>query len=550
MASFRKHANRASSTLLTMLLAVLASQPLTRVAMAQQRCENGMIQFPLVNTPARITFCHTVEQENPAVAAQLAQILKTLSDEQGRRLARNVNSIGDRLESPRQAELLQSLLVKLLQMQTSDDAATSRRLDALNESIADFREKLLQTRSSPSGSKETMKALAGSLGDAIAKLDLTRAEGLLDKIDAQLKIMDKKLDTISEATQQTNEMLRKEQIAPAKIQVALASSDMSVLSLVQGANTSPAVIEEALRQPAEGRQETIAYRFFQTSQHSVVAMTWLEWALKVGLNPDMIVPNDYYESRGLLIEAMRAGNAKAMEVLLQYGASPHPFEDLWLTAYPRTRFLFPLSFIADDARYSQSEKQELAQAFQKAGLAIPDIPTIGGMGMTDEVYQVKQMRGKLAQLAIPVTTTPTLNQHAPNAICKNASKRTGTDWCSTLGTMPLLLQWNLDGGTPPLASIRLLYLLRIDRDTASFLGRDSAYEDYIVVEVAKDGSTWNVLRFMEPEAGMGLCKKDGNSPQPDRCFRRVQLHRIANTDKMVLNYPGPSWTLIRDFSGR
>jgi hypothetical protein len=255
-------------------------------------------------------------------------------------------------------------------------------------------------------------------------------------------------------------------------------------------------------------------------------------------------------SRGLLIEAMRAGNAKAMELLLQYGASPHPFEDLWLTAYPRTRFLFPLSFIADDARYSQSEKQQLAQEFLRAGLAIPAVPPIGGMGMTDEVYQVKQMREKLAQLAIPVATTPTLSQHTPNTICKNASKRTGTDWCSTLATMPLLLQWNLDGGTQPLASIRLLYLLRIDGDTVYFLGRDSAYEDYIVVEVAKDGSTWNVLRFMEPEGGMGLCKKDSNSPQPDRCFRRVQLHRVANTDKMVLNYPGPSWTLKRDFSGR
>jgi hypothetical protein len=529
---------------------VLATLALAKVSVAQQRCENGIIELPLIKTPARITLCHSVEQENPAVADQLKKILETLNSQQLRRLTRNVNSIGDHLETSRKAELLQSLLLKLLEMQTADNDATSQRLDTLNESIDDLRDKLLQARSSPSGTDETMKALAGSLGDAIAKLDLTRAEGLLDKIDAELKVMDKKLDTISEATQQTNEMLRKEQIAPAKIQVALASSDMSVLSLVRDANTPPTVIEEALRQPAEGRQETVAFRFFETSRHSAVAMTWLDWVLKSGLNPDMTVPNDYYESRGLLIEAMRAANVEAMKLLLQYGASPHPYEDLWLTAYSRTRFLFPLSFIADDARYSQSEKQQLAQAFVNAGLAIPDVPPVGGMGMTDEVYQVKQMREKLGQLAIPVATTPTLGQQAPNAICKKASKRTGTDWCSILATMPLLLQWNLDGGTQPLASIRLLYLLRIDGDTAYFLGRDSAYEDYVVVEVAKDGSTWNVLRFMEPEAGMGLCKKDGTSPQPDRCFRKVQLHHVANTDKMVLSYPGPSWKLVRDSSGR
>ena len=545
MTSLRKLSEKIVPTLWAVLLAVAAGRSMTTVAIAQQRCDHGIIQLPLVSTPARMTFCHAVEQENPAITAQLEEILNTINDQQGRRLARNVNSIGGRLDTPRQAELLQSLLLKLLQMQKADTAATSRKLNDLIESMDSLRDRLLQTSSSPAGSQEAGAALAGPLGDAIATLDLTRAESLLEKIDTQLKVMDKKLDTINAATQQTNEMLRREQIGPAKIQAALSSCDMSVLSLVEGANTSPAIIEEALRQPAEGRQETVAYRFFQTSLHSAPAMIWLEWALQAGLNPDMTVPNEYYEARGLLIEAMRAANIKAIELLLHYGASPHPYEDLWLTAYPRTRFLFPLSFIADDTRYSQSEKQELAKAFLKAGLAIPDVPPVGGMGMTDEVNQVKKMREKLAQLAIPVTTTPTLSEQAPDIICKNASKRTGMDWCSTLAAMPLMLRWNLDGGTQPLASIQLLYLLRIDGESMSILGRDSAYEDYIVVEMAKDGSTWDVLRFMSPEGGMGLCKKDADSPQPDRCFRKIHLHRVAGTNTMVLNYPGPSWTLLR-----
>jgi len=77
------------------------------------------------------------------------------------------------------------------------------------------------------------------------------------------------------------------------------------------------------------------------------------------------------------------------------------------------------------------------------------------------------------------------------------------------------------------------------------LTRYITYE-YVLVEVSKDASSWTVLRYMPPEAGMGLCKKDSDGHQSEYCWRRIPIRRVAGTDEMRFEDWGLSWRLARE----
>src|SRR6185503_15286912 len=100
------------------------------------------------------------------------------------------------------------------------------------------------------------------------------------------------------------------------------------------------------------------------------------------------------------------------------------------------------------------------------------------------------------------------------------------------------------GTSTPVYDIQLEYLLAIDRNKAYFLGLTYGISwDYVVVEVTKDASSWTVLRFMPPEAGMGLCKTEENV-RPEYCWRRIPLQRVAGTEQMRWDDWGAAWTFV------
>jgi Caspase domain len=337
------------------------------------------------------------------------------------------------------------------------------------------------------------------------------------------------------------------------IGAALASGDVKFLKDVTAAGISSSVIEEALRQKSADGKRTVAQEFFQNASNSQEAMDWLNGALGAGLDPNMTLPSDYYEQEGLLTAAMRASNPAAVKLLLKHGASPHAYQNLFLTSYPEPRFLYPLQTIAQDDRMDLSEKQALTKAFLDAGAVVPDPAPINPSGKAIPIEEAQQIQTKTASaLGMKLPPSP-LCCKTPGPICKEASQRTGEDWCSIVAKMPTRLNVDFskkpDDG--PIWDVELRYLLGVSGNKAYFMGlRDlhSSYTSvaYVLIEVSKDASSWTVLSFMAPQAGMGICKKDepGDTGEPpEYCWRRIPIHRIAGTDQMRFDQWDLTWNI-------
>jgi uncharacterized caspase-like protein len=328
---------------------------------------------------------------------------------------------------------------------------------------------------------------------------------------------------------------------------ALMSVDIEVLKLMTAAKIQPSVVEGAFRQKSGTDGTTVARQFFENSSKSPEAIRWFESVLTNGLDPNFTVPDDYFESEGVLLEAMRAGNVPAIKALLAHGASPHAYQNLFLTRFALARFLYPLRFIADDDRLSLEEKRELSSAFIKAGAVVPKVIDPGQSGWPSVMYEAKGLRDDDARkLNITLSASPPICSQGENPICKHA----GGEWCAAIAKMPNKLTFNFKnsgGSTSPVYDVALTNLLQIHGNKAYFLGltRQITY-DYVLVEVTKDASSWTILRFMSPEAGMGLCKKDEDGYQSDNCWRRIPIRRVAASDEMRADEFGLSWQLSRE----
>ncbi len=170
------------------------------------------------------------------------------------------------------------------------------------------------------------------------------------------------------------------------------------------------------------------------------------------------------------------------------------------------------------------------------------------------VESAKEIQDETAkQLGISLPVSPLCCQQT-NPICKQASKRTGEDWCAIVAAMPKMLDVAVNTGAGrPIWDIRLRYLLAIENNKAYFMGlRDLGYSfttvGYVLVEVSKDASNWTVLTYTGPQAGMGLCKrddKDDTAAPAEYCWRRIPLHRTAGTDEMRFDSYGLTWKIVK-----
>jgi hypothetical protein len=337
------------------------------------------------------------------------------------------------------------------------------------------------------------------------------------------------------------------------LSAALGSANVRFLKDALASGVSPTQIEQALRQKSSDGQATVAQDFFKNAANAPEALAWFSSSLKAGLDPNMTVPNDYYGQEGLLIAAMRAGNAKAAKLLLENGASPHAYQDLFLTRFPDPRFLYPLQALAENDAFDLTEKQDLAKAFIAAGVAIPDPAPMKPGARPIPIDTAKEIQDETAkQLGISLPVSPLCCLQS-NPICLAASKRTHEDWCAIVAALPKSLNtaFPAGGAGTPIWDIKLRYLLAIQNNKAYFMGLrdlDNSFTsvNYVLVEVSKDASTWTVLTYISPEAGMGLCKrddKDDTAPPAEYCWRRVPLHRVAGTGEMRFDSYNLTWKL-------
>ncbi|HEX3893539.1 MAG TPA: caspase family protein [Terracidiphilus sp.] len=344
-------------------------------------------------------------------------------------------------------------------------------------------------------------------------------------------------------------------VSPSAVKAALLALDVDSLTHMTAAGVRPAVVEDAFRQFAGDAKTTIAQQFFENTTDSADALAWLDAALAAGMDPNMVVPSTTFGHEGILAVAMRAGNAKAAKILLRRGASPHAYEDLFLTRYTAPRFLFPLESIVDDAHFSIDEKRDLTRAFLDAGAVVPEVAPPAEMTGSEMFEATQQQKDFATKLGIKLTPSESCCKQ-PGPICKSASSHTATDWCAIVAALPRALTYaSAPGTSSPFYNLSLPYLLAIANNNAYFLGRieypnKMFSPDYVLVGVTRDATTWSVYKFMAPEAEMGLCKKDADdssdSPRPEWCWRKTTLYRVADTDQMHSDLFDNTWKIARN----
>lgn len=468
------------------------------------------------------------------------------------RMIRAVNSLARSFPQQRQIQLLENISTRLGQGTNPDRLS---RLPALANDFDAAQEHVETVLSNPATAAKGAAALQGDVGEAITRLDFTTVEDKLDDINAQLKEMNGKLDTVASNTSSiksdttgiksdTSDIkaaIQQERVSPAKLASALEVADMTVLNLATSSQVAKSTIEEPLRQRSADGRASVAERFFTASSHSPEALKWFDQQLSRGLDPDLLVAGDYYKRQALLAEALHAGNVDAVQILLHHGASPHPYQEIDLTPYPKTRFAFPLLTLAENNQLTLDQKKQIAQAMLAAGAVIPNVAPARAGSWQSEMYVAHEQQGKSDQLGVPLTPTPTICEKTQSPICQQASKRFGVNWCARIAAMPKEIKAPLDGADRPFYDVKLRYLLFIDEQRAYFLGFDSGRTEYVIVSAASDNSNWTVLSFTGSTSGGGTCRSEDNYQPPD-CWHPLAFTRVGQTN--VMRGPlGDSWTL-------
>jgi len=339
-------------------------------------------------------------------------------------------------------------------------------------------------------------------------------------------------------------------ISAGTIKSAILSLDVDSLKHMTADGVRGETFDEAFREFAGDGKTTVAQQFFENTLDSPSAIAWLDDALAAGMDPNLTVASDYFAREGILAIAMRAGNQAAAKELLRHGASPHAYEDLFLTSFTAPRFLFPLTGIVNDDRLSMTEKQDLTKAFLDAGVVVPEALPAGEWS-SSEMHEAADLRDAFAtKLGVKLAPSAPCCK-TPTPICKNASARSETDWCAAVAAMPKGLVFaSTPGQDSPFYNLTLAYLLAVVRNDAYFMGRiefpSKAFgPDYVLVQVSKDASSWAVLKYMSPEAGMGICKKDDKDDEaPEWCWRKISLYRVAGTDQVRNDLFGITWKVV------
>lgn len=514
---------------------------------AAANCDNGIVRMASGET-GRVTVCPAINSQAPALARQLEELRKAVSDQSSQMaklqsLVRSLNSVGRNLGVARQTQLLENISTRLTAAHNSGGSQLEARIANLAEDLEAMQEQMLAVLSNPATAPKASAALQGAVGDSLARLDFTTAHDQLEDIRLQLHQIHTTVDEVNAKATNIQNMMEASRISAANIESALVAADTGVLKLVSAPGTSTKVLEAILRKPTADGKATVGQRFLEVSIGSEDAMSWFDSQLSAGLDPELTLPGDSYKEEALLVKAMRAGNVAAMKILLRHGASPHAYQNLAQTPWPSPRFVFPISAIAADNRLTLKQKQELVAEFSRDGVIIPAVRHRGDYSSV--MFEVNELSEKVPSIiATTLRPSPTLCEQLVTPVCRRATEREKEDWCGFVAKIPRsLTAVGLTGESRPIFNLELQYLLSVAHGRAYFLAFDPLpmRMDYVVVEVSKDGSSWIVERFSGRDSDLGgACDQVDAQYTPDYCWRRVSLHRVGGSDQVQSDVI-PSW---------
>lgn len=176
-------------------------------ASAQSGCLKGNVMMAM-GVNGKVELCPDYAAKVPDLQKRLDELQKSLNGNQEllrelTRSARGVNALGRNVDNGRQIELLQSFSRELARLISVDQKKMLQQTAQLADKLDNLQDMIAQSKEDQKTAVQTMTALNGRLGDAIAALDLTNAEQQLESIQA-------KLNKIDENTERTNQILEQQ----------------------------------------------------------------------------------------------------------------------------------------------------------------------------------------------------------------------------------------------------------------------------------------------------------------------------------------------------
>lgn len=174
------------------------------IAAAQSDCLKGNVNMAF-GVNGTITVCPQAAAKAPELQKQIDQIERTLRGNQALLLevtqsVRSVNALSRDVNADRQVELLRSFSRELEKLDAADQQKTQASIANLANKLDSLQDTITQMREDDKTAQQTRVALDGQLGDAIAALDLAKAQQQLDSIQAQLTAINQNTASISQDT--------------------------------------------------------------------------------------------------------------------------------------------------------------------------------------------------------------------------------------------------------------------------------------------------------------------------------------------------------------
>ena len=251
-----------------------------------------------------------------------------------------------------------------------------------------------------------------------------------------------------------------------------------------------------------------------------------EQTLEHGFDPETVVNDE-----AILGAALRAGNADATLLLLKHGASPHPFQELYLEKEKDVPFLYPLHWVASSTLFPQPEKASIIQTMLDRGAAHQRPPADTPLG---EEYDIRESRFS-GDSDRDILRIMELERHIKpydrtfvrsTDYCEMHTELSGRDYCSIMQSVPIIIR-------SPSTQLNILVfdLIAISNNRMFFYAEISGLigSDPGILEVTEDRD--RILVYFNSYWGShpfsGYCKQG--------CFRRTEVYKFDD-DHGLINY--------------
>lgn len=313
-----------------------------------------------------------------------------------------------------------------------------------------------------------------------------------------------------------------------------ATGDMELIDLATKAGMTDTQIKGALK--------TTALDFFKATKNNPDFKSWFDKALTTTIDPQQRVTARDIEM-GLLNASFEAGNATAMLSLLDAGASPHSYQDLYNTKKREPFFLFPIHNVARSKEFTTEEKKTIIARMLKHNVSfIRSTPSVQLYSWKPERLEkewLKRVYEELDKNLGSLTNTKRKPARLDAAYerdtsrCKTASARSDIDWCAVVDDVPAVINATLDSHHLYYFGIMFIQdLINISESSAYFqfthlLGKGARFG---ILEVTRDSNKYIIRSFLR-HASLSLRSKC-RTEKYSGCFAELTLERKSPT-KMI-----------------